>query len=235
MALERQYGRRASPASVTEEITVPAGSGTWTHYLDEKPYETSPSSFSATELSPSPEAYLEVSVPPTAENEFYVDYDYASITFYKGEASRSVQVAYDGLGTVARSEWANMMAQWQSKSLFLTGIPEAKGNPAEAPNAIMAFPAQWTIEPISIATVTGNAQTALGLSGNTTVRFCNCANYEDDDADYIDLVFTDTGASSDYWTAGYGDVSLIPTDLKLYVRVLESGGHGNIQFDVMGI
>jgi len=228
--ISEQVARRTTSEAVEETFTVPAGSGVYEINLRERPEEDSPSTMTVTEGVTS---YTQVYITPASATEFEVDYMTGILSVLKSGTSRDITVAYQGLGTVARAEWANQQTLWQEKSIFLPGTPGERPDAAERPNGILYFPPVYE-GGITVLRASAYASSLLGVTGETTITVCNMMDSDDEDASSISLSLnSNTALESAYWAYQTGEIPVtFATDSRLYVRVTDAGGHGDITISV---
>lgn len=95
--------KRSTYSLISPELKTIGSVYPYTVNLDERPYEAA--GITITD-------FTEVSVMPTSDNQFYVDYEDSTVYFYSGQASEFVNIYYYGMGSVVAAEDMNRFANF---------------------------------------------------------------------------------------------------------------------------
>ncbi|MCK5615091.1 hypothetical protein KAR91_75205 [Candidatus Pacearchaeota archaeon] len=115
--------KRSTYSLISPELKIISSTYPYVVNLEERPYETAGITITG---------FTEVLVMPTANNQFYTDYEDSTIYFYSGQAGELVSIYYYGTGSVVAAEDMNRFANFLcSVKDFLTSFLIEPSDPAD--------------------------------------------------------------------------------------------------------
>jgi hypothetical protein len=115
--------------------------------------------------------------------------------------------------------------------LFLTGAPQEFPLNTDRANALFTAPAVTTDTERAVTLITIQAQTVGALTGSTTLRISNKADFDDVDATYADVSLPDANDGTEFFTSAVVAVPILSADRRIWVRCMAAGGHANITLE----